>query len=98
MPPQSKRLTNGSDDNLRIIDPARTVSGSIIAIVTHVICVGPADFTGGSPVLGWALASFAEAIQRPVPHLTERAVQKMVSRKKWQHGSASFFHPGSRSH
>ena len=95
---KAKRKTNEWDDNLRIIDPAQTVSGSIIAIVTHVICVGPADFTGGSPVLGWALASFAEAIQRPVPHLTERAVQEMVARKKWQHGSASFFHPASRSH
>jgi hypothetical protein len=32
-------MTNGWDDNLRIIDPAQTVSGSIVAIVTHVICV-----------------------------------------------------------
>jgi hypothetical protein len=33
-------MTNGWDDNLRTIDPTQTITGSIIAIVTHVICVG----------------------------------------------------------
>ena len=40
MPPQSKRMTNGWDDNLRIIDPTQTITRSIIAIVMHAICVG----------------------------------------------------------
>ena len=40
MPPQSKRMTNEWDDNLRIIDPTQTITRSVIAIVTHMICVG----------------------------------------------------------
>jgi|GEM_PF-4564650 len=37
---KAKRMTNGWDDNLRIIDPTQTITKSIIAIVTHVICAG----------------------------------------------------------
>jgi hypothetical protein len=59
---------------------------------------GPANFTDGAPVLGRALASFAEFTQCAVPDFTERAIQKMIARKKWQHGSSPFFHPASRSH
>jgi len=40
MRPQSKHMPNGWNDNLRIIDPTQTITTSIIAIVTHVICVG----------------------------------------------------------
>ena len=37
---KAKRMTNGWDDNLQIIDPAQTVSGSIVAIVTDMISAG----------------------------------------------------------
>ena len=79
--------------------PAHTLTRSIVAIVTHMVCVGmPISLlVRRYSAVRW-LRCFAEAAQRPVPHLSDRPIQEMIAGEKWQHGNSPLFHPASRPH